>query len=110
MLAGFGISADYLSLHEQWVTDAEADDGFVLKTMQVSATKVGKTDIYILNASQVFLVVFGGLRSSPQDGGGDDALVAEVKTALQALATWHKMPQVVVRYATEPGLAERLSD
>ena len=40
----------------------------------------------------------------------DDALVAEVKTALQALAIWHKTPQVVVRYATKPGLAKRLSD
>jgi hypothetical protein len=40
----------------------------------------------------------------------DDALVAEVKSALQACAAWHKTPQVVVRYATEPGLAERLSD
>ena len=40
----------------------------------------------------------------------DDALVAEVKAALRACAAWHKTPQVVVRYATEPGLAERLSD
>ena len=40
----------------------------------------------------------------------DDALVTEVKSALQALAIWHKTPQVVVRYATEPGLAERLSN
>ncbi|MBZ0285002.1 MAG: winged helix DNA-binding domain-containing protein [Anaerolineae bacterium] len=40
----------------------------------------------------------------------DDSLVAEVKSALQACAAWHKTPQVVVRYATEPGLAERLSD
>ncbi|MDQ3003826.1 MAG: winged helix DNA-binding domain-containing protein [Chloroflexota bacterium] len=40
----------------------------------------------------------------------DDALVAEVKSALQACAAWHKTPHVVVRYATEPGLAERLSD
>lgn len=40
----------------------------------------------------------------------DDALVAEVKSALQACAAWHKTPQVVVRYATEVGLAERLSD
>jgi len=40
----------------------------------------------------------------------DDALVAEVKSALRACATWHKTPQVVVRYATKPGLAERLSD
>ncbi len=40
----------------------------------------------------------------------DDALVAELKSALRACAAWHKTPQVVVRYATEPGLAERLSD
>jgi hypothetical protein len=40
----------------------------------------------------------------------DDTLVAEVKSALQACAAWHKTPRVVVRYATEPGLAERLSD
>jgi len=40
----------------------------------------------------------------------DDALVAELKSALQACAAWHKTPQVVVRYAAEPGLAEQLSD
>jgi len=40
----------------------------------------------------------------------DDALVAEVKSALRACAAWHKTPQVVVRYATKPGLAKRLSD
>jgi uncharacterized protein len=40
----------------------------------------------------------------------DDALVAEVKNALQACAAWHKTPQVIVRQAAEPGLAERLSD
>ena len=40
----------------------------------------------------------------------DDALVAEVKSALRACAAWHKTPQLVVRYATQPGLAERLSD
>ena len=40
----------------------------------------------------------------------DDALVAEVKFALQACAAWHRTPQVVVRYATEPGLARWLSD
>ena len=39
----------------------------------------------------------------------DDALVAEVKSALRACAAWHKTPQVV-RYATEPGFAKRLSD
>jgi uncharacterized protein YcaQ len=35
----------------------------------------------------------------------DDALVTDVKSALQACAAW----QVIVRYATVPGLAERLS-
>ena len=40
----------------------------------------------------------------------DDALVAEVKSALQACAAWHKTPQVVVRYAAKRGLAKRLSD
>jgi uncharacterized protein YcaQ len=40
----------------------------------------------------------------------DDALVAEVKSALQACAAWHKTPQVIVRYAAKPGLAKRLSD
>jgi len=40
----------------------------------------------------------------------DDALVAEVKSALRACAAWHKTPQVVVRYAAKPGLAKRLSD
>jgi uncharacterized protein len=40
----------------------------------------------------------------------DDALVAEVKSALRACAAWHKTPQVVVRYATKAGLAKRLSD
>jgi uncharacterized protein YcaQ len=40
----------------------------------------------------------------------DDALVAEVKSALRALAAWHKTPQVVVRNASKPGLARRLSD
>jgi hypothetical protein len=40
----------------------------------------------------------------------DDALVAELKAALQACAAWHRTPQVVVRYATKPGLAKRLSD
>src|SRR5688572_5366410 len=40
----------------------------------------------------------------------DDALVAEVKAALQACAAWHKTPQVVVQYAAKPGLAKRLSD
>lgn len=40
----------------------------------------------------------------------DDALVAEVKRALQACAAWHQTPRVIVREATEPDLAERLSD
>jgi uncharacterized protein YcaQ len=40
----------------------------------------------------------------------DDALVAELKSALHACAAWHKTPQVIVRYATEPELAKRLSD
>jgi uncharacterized protein YcaQ len=40
----------------------------------------------------------------------DDKLVAEVKSALQACAAWHKTPQVIVRKATKPGLAKRLSD
>ena len=40
----------------------------------------------------------------------DDALVAEVKSALRACAAWQKTPQFVVRYATEPDLAKRLSD
>ena len=46
----------------------------------------------------------------------DDVLVAEVKAALQACArfvlgkSWHKTLQVVVRYASKPGLAKRLSD
>lgn len=40
----------------------------------------------------------------------DDALVAEIKQTLQDCAAWHKTPQVVVREAAEPGLAERLSD
>ena len=40
----------------------------------------------------------------------DDALVAELKTALQACAAWHKTPQVIVRDASKPGLAKRLSE
>jgi uncharacterized protein YcaQ len=40
----------------------------------------------------------------------DDALVAQVKSALRACAAWHKTPQVIVRQASAPGLAERLSD
>ncbi|MBZ0301617.1 MAG: winged helix DNA-binding domain-containing protein [Anaerolineae bacterium] len=40
----------------------------------------------------------------------DDDLVAELKRTLHACAAWHQTPQVVVRQATEAGLAERLSD
>jgi uncharacterized protein YcaQ len=40
----------------------------------------------------------------------DDALAAAVKTTLQACAAWHQTPKVIVRAATAPGLAERLSD
>ncbi len=40
----------------------------------------------------------------------DDALVAALKATLRACAAWHKTPQVVVRAANAPGLAERLSD
>jgi uncharacterized protein len=39
----------------------------------------------------------------------DNALVAELKSALKACAAWHKTPKVIVRYATKPGLAKRLS-
>lgn len=40
----------------------------------------------------------------------NDALVAALKSALKNCAVWHQTPQVVVRFATEPGLAEQLSD
>jgi uncharacterized protein YcaQ len=40
----------------------------------------------------------------------DDAMVAAIKAALKDCAAWHKTPQVIVRTATEPGLAETLSD
>jgi uncharacterized protein YcaQ len=40
----------------------------------------------------------------------DDTLVAALKAMLHDCAAWHKTPHVVVRWATEPGLAERLSD
>lgn len=40
----------------------------------------------------------------------DDALIAAVKSALNACAAWHNTPQVIVREATEPGLAKRLAD
>jgi hypothetical protein len=47
----------------------------------------------------------------PQPGVAvDDALVVAVKSALRDCAAWHKTPQVVVRHATEPDLAKRLSD
>lgn len=39
----------------------------------------------------------------------DDQMVAAVKSALQACAAWHKTPQVIVRHANVPGLAERLT-
>jgi hypothetical protein len=39
----------------------------------------------------------------------DDVLITEVRSALHACAAWHETPQVVVRAAPEPGLAERLS-
>ena len=40
----------------------------------------------------------------------DDALVAALKATLKACAEWHKTPQVVVRMANVPGLAEQLGD
>ncbi len=40
----------------------------------------------------------------------DDALISALKSTLKACAAWHKTPQVVVRDAAEPGLAQRLSD
>ncbi|MDX2140798.1 MAG: crosslink repair DNA glycosylase YcaQ family protein [Chloroflexota bacterium] len=40
----------------------------------------------------------------------DDALIAALKQSLHACAAWHKTPQVIVRKASEPGLAERLSE
>ncbi len=40
----------------------------------------------------------------------DDALVAELKAVLKACAAWHNTPQVIVRQASEPALAECLSD
>jgi uncharacterized protein YcaQ len=40
----------------------------------------------------------------------DDAMAASLKSTLQACATWHNTPQVIVREATEPGLAQRLAD
>ncbi len=40
----------------------------------------------------------------------DDAMVASLKETLKACAEWHKTPQVVVRAANVPGLAEQLAD
>jgi hypothetical protein len=40
----------------------------------------------------------------------DDALVSELKRTLQDCAAWHQTPQVVIRQATQRGLAKRLSD
>lgn len=40
----------------------------------------------------------------------DDTMISSLKQALQACAAWHKTPQVIIRAASEPGLAERLSD
>ncbi|MBZ0315008.1 MAG: winged helix DNA-binding domain-containing protein [Anaerolineae bacterium] len=40
----------------------------------------------------------------------DDALIAAVKSALHACAAWHNTPQVMVREATQPDLAQRLSE
>lgn len=39
----------------------------------------------------------------------DDAMVDALKETLQDCANWHKTPHLVVRSATEPELAERLS-
>jgi uncharacterized protein YcaQ len=40
----------------------------------------------------------------------DDALVNELKTTLKDCATWHKTPNVIVRWANADNLAEQLSD
>jgi uncharacterized protein YcaQ len=40
----------------------------------------------------------------------DEAMVAELKAALQACADWHHTPQVVIREANVRGLAKRLSN
>ena len=40
----------------------------------------------------------------------DDALVTELKSALQDCAAWHKTPKVVVREAGKRGLAKLLSN
>jgi uncharacterized protein len=36
----------------------------------------------------------------------DDALIAAVKSTLQACADWHQTPQVIIRDTTEPGFAD----
>lgn len=40
----------------------------------------------------------------------DDVLVAALRAMLRACARWHETPQVIVREASEPDLAELLSD
>lgn len=40
----------------------------------------------------------------------DDTMISAIKSALQACAAWHKTPKVIVRAASQAGLAERLSD
>lgn len=40
----------------------------------------------------------------------DDALIAKLKRTLRACAEWHETPHVIVNQASEPELAERLSD
>ena len=40
----------------------------------------------------------------------DDEMAAALKSTLKDFATWHNTPEVIVREATEPGLAEQLSD
>ena len=40
----------------------------------------------------------------------DDDLICEVKEAIKACAAWHQTPQVIVRTANVPGLAEALGD
>jgi uncharacterized protein YcaQ len=40
----------------------------------------------------------------------DDTMVAALKATLKECAEWHKTPQVVVRMANVPGLAEQLAD
>lgn len=40
----------------------------------------------------------------------DEELIREVRGAIQACAAWHQTPQVVVRAANVPGLAQALAD